>query len=149
MFLVNVEFVSLKSIEKLSTKLSKVPIDVILLPPREIATLLGFTLLTGISSDVWSLPQSIARRLVKLRGPQIRWLLLDVIACGFGAVVLLVLILPVGENPSRSNTHGLERIEELKSEISRQLEAERARRLEIASLQGMIAAAAVCEVTLS
>ena len=79
---------------------------------------------------------------MKLRGPQTSLVaFLDVIACGFGAVVLLVLILPVGENPSRSNTHGLERLEELKSEISRQLEAERARRLEIASLQGMIAAA--------
>ena len=79
---------------------------------------------------------------MKLRGPQTSLVaFLDVIACGFGAVVLLVLILPVGENPSRSNIRGLERIEELKSEISRQLEAERAGRLEIASLQGMIAAA--------
>jgi hypothetical protein len=63
---------------------------------------------------------------------------LDVIACGFGAVVLLVLILPVGESSGRSEAIALSRTEELKQALTRLSDAEHLTRLEIASIQGRI-----------
>ncbi|MDP7674684.1 MAG: hypothetical protein QGI31_07615 [Dehalococcoidia bacterium] len=63
---------------------------------------------------------------------------LDVIACAFGAIVLLVLILPVGENDGRGESYSLTVVDELTRKITNLTERVRERQLEFASLQAMI-----------
>ena len=56
------------------------------------------------------------KRVILRRGASIAFL--DVIACGFGAIVLLVLILPVGENQERQTSDVFSVISTLQNRIS-------------------------------
>ncbi len=66
---------------------------------------------------------------------------LDVIACGFGATVLLVLILPVGDHSAVLEGDALDTVAEIEADLSGNADKVTAKRLEIASLKGTIDAA--------
>ena len=63
---------------------------------------------------------------------------LDVIACGFGAIVLLVLILPVGENSGRGGLAPISKYDEAQSRSIALSQGVTDKNLEIASLQAVI-----------
>ena len=65
---------------------------------------------------------------------------LDVIACGFGAIVLLVLILPVGEYETPTSSGAIDTLGQLKRELQRVQIFSSEKRLEIASVRAQFEA---------
>ncbi|MDB2313372.1 hypothetical protein N9V47_06930 [Luminiphilus sp.] len=65
---------------------------------------------------------------------------LDVIACGFGAVVLLVLILPVGEFTADFDSDDLNRFTRAQSDLVNQVDVNNEALVEIAGLEVMLQA---------
>ena len=65
---------------------------------------------------------------------------LDVIACGFGAVVLLVLILPVGDFTNDLDSDGLNQYARAQSDLANQVDINNDARVEIAGLKVMLQA---------
>ena len=74
-------------------------------------------------------------------GPQASMVaFLDVIACGFGAVVLLVLILPVGDFTDDLDSDGLNQYARAQSGLANQVDINNDARVEIAGLKVMLQA---------
>ena len=135
--------IAIKSVEKLGGKLAKVPVDIILLPLEGDSDAVRFYSLIfwyfgrKINIALRGLASKMTNAITN-KGSIVAFL--DVIACGFGAIVLLVLILPVGEYETPTSSGAIDTLGQLKRELQRVQIFSSEKRLEIASVRAQFEA---------